>query len=764
MRRSLTVLTLGVATIALAGPALDARTAAGPACDSNRATLEYTNYVQGAVDSGPDRWGLDLLAARGGPTYRGAQGRLAPLLFGVQRGLRPLTATGFYYVPLSFSWSNYGSTVFALHVADGSEVITRHVGGPALGIYVGNGGERYGSCVERLRPARLAGGHLPLIETSYTDGYGVRYRQESFVGHVFGVYGVRSIISFIRLDVDARNARASAHVRFDPTRWLGRTGPERSGTRAGVRLIVSPGGQFVRGGFRFVVEPGTTTTLYADWLNAPSPARAVKADAATYDTARRADVRHWTSRLAEGARFEVPEPAVQDAQLGVLGQALSYGWRYSVGNPYEELSFAEALDSAEVTAAYGYPAIAKQILEVALRRLREKPYRLTAWRAGHVLATAATYYDLTRDREFVRRETPELARVMAGIAARRTANGRLRPEPISSDALYSIDGVAAQVAAWYGLLAADRLWSVTGHRDLAARARQLALSLEAKLRPAVRRAQKRLGDGSLYVPSSLAHDTGPYDRLTTERDGSYWNLVMPYAFATGYFPPHSAAAKGIVRYLLAHGSRLLGVTRSDAHIVYANKPYGSGLGQVYGLSMSRFLADNGQYDQLVLSLYGMLAIGMTQGTYISGEAISVVPVDGTYYRRMYMPPNSGADASFLETLRLLLVHERRGPKGAPAGLDLAFATPRAWLASGKTISVDQAPTSFGKVSYSIARTGNSVAVSLVLPPRANARLRLRLPAGETIGGTSVGTLHRTTSTIDLRGRQGTLELRATVRR
>ena len=247
------------------------------------------------------------------------------------------------------------------------------------------------------------------------------------------------------------------------------------------------------------------------------------------------------------------------------------------------------------------------------------------------------------------------------------------------------------------------------------------------------------------------------------REGSYWNLVMPYAFATGWFPPHSRDARAIVRYVLEHGSRFLGVTRADAHIVYANKPYGSGLGQVYGLSMSRFLADNGQYDQLDLSLYGMLAIGMTPGTYISGEAISLVPVEGTYYRRMYMPPNSGANASFLETLRLLLLHERRGPKGAAAGLDLAFATPRAWLAPGKTISVTGAPTSFGKVSYSLARTGNVVSVQLTLPPRANARLRLRLPPGERIATTSLGKLDAATATIDLRGDQGTLAFDVAVR-
>jgi hypothetical protein len=131
---------------------------------------------------------------------------------------------------------------------------------------------------------------------------------------------------------------------------------------------------------------------------------------------------------------------------------------------------------------------------------------------------------------------------------------------------------------------------------------------------------------------------------------------------------------------------------------------------------------------------------------------------------MYMPPNSGANASFLETLRLLLLHERRGPKGAPDGLELAFATPRAWLGSGKTISVTHAPTSFGTVSYSIERTGNAISVELTLPPRSNARLRLRLPAGEHVGSVSVGKLDRATSTIDLRGHEGTFALRATVTR
>jgi hypothetical protein len=209
---------------------------------------------------------------------------------------------------------------------------------------------------------------------------------------------------------------------------------------------------------------------------------------------------------------------------------------------------------------------------------------------------------------------------------------------------------------------------------------------------------------------------------------------------------------------------LLGVPRTYARTVYGTTP-GAGLAQVYGLSPSRFFADNDHPDQLVLTLYGMLALGMTSGTYVSGEAVSVLPVKGTYHRTMFMPPNSGANASYLETLRQLLIHERRGPRGAPAGLDLAFATPRAWLADGQSISVNAAPTSFGKVSYSLERTGSAIDASLVIPAHAKARLRLRVPAGERIArvvaGGAVLPVDRA-GTVDLGDRHGAVELRATI--
>jgi hypothetical protein len=106
---------------------------------------------------------------------------------------------------------------------------------------------------------------------------------------------------------------------------------------------------------------------------------------------------------------------------------------------------------------------------------------------------------------------------------------------------------------------------------------------------------------------------------------------------------------------------------------------------------------------------------------------------------MYLPPNSTSNAAFLETLRLMLVHE------LPGRLELAFATPRAWLAPGKRIRVADAPTRYGRVSYTLQASAHAVHVLVQLPAtarRVRIALRLRLPHGN--------------HTIDLTGRTGTV--------
>jgi hypothetical protein len=133
---------------------------------------------------------------------------------------------------------------------------------------------------------------------------------------------------------------------------------------------------------------------------------------------------------------------------------------------------------------------------------------------------------------------------------------------------------------------------------------------------------------------------------------------------------------------------------------------------------------------------------------------------------MYLPPNNTANASFLEKLRLMLVHEARDASGRARGLELAFATPRAWLEPGRRIEVRQAPTAFGPVSYTIASSKGSVAVTLNVPSRARLqtlRLRLRLPHAQRIASVSLNgrpfsRFSSSNATIDLSGLTGSLEI------
>jgi hypothetical protein len=251
------------------------------------------------------------------------------------------------------------------------------------------------------------------------------------------------------------------------------------------------------------------------------------------------------------------------------------------------------------------------------------------------------------------------------------------------------------------------------------------------------------------------------------RAGSYWNLVMPYALASGFFPPGGVQARGVHRYLQRHGGRLLGVVRAGAYALYGNPVFPtSGTDHVYNVNAARFLADNDWADELALGLYGALVAAMAPGTFVSGEAASIAPLGRRDARSMYLPPNSASNAAFLVTLRLLLVHERRDRAGVARGLELAAAAPREWLRPGKRIAVRDLPTSFGPLSYEIETAGSMIRATVDVPARNRPRsltLRLRLPRGSRIGavlvdGRPYDRVDRGEGTIDLSGRSGHVEL------
>ena len=148
-------------------------------------------------------------------------------------------------------------------------------------------------------------------------------------------------------------------------------------------------------------------------------------------------------------------------------------------------------------------------------------------------------------------------------------------------------GLSADTAKANAMLSEE----VGRRQALALRCRVAASRLETALRKAVRSSERRLADGSLFVPAALLDGAAPFQQLTASRDGSYWNLVVPYALASGFFPPHGAQATGLLRYLMNHGSRLLGLVRAGAYRLAGSDASVSGTDEVYGVNVARFLSD-----------------------------------------------------------------------------------------------------------------------------------------------------------------------------
>jgi hypothetical protein len=653
-------------------------------------------------------------------------------------GMR-LTHSGFHYLAFTQPAGAEGSGSAALHVADGSEIVSKRVRGRSLTISVGHAGrERYGSCRARLALPRLAGGYLPILQTRYVDSRGARYTQESFAARPSGS---ASLVSFVRVTADASRARGDVELRFTPS----------DGASPPI----------------FEVPARTLASVYVGWPHESSVGQPVTLDRTTYEAARSSVVRYWDDRLSEGISIDVPERRVRDAARNLLIQNLGLAWRYSVGNPYQQFSFPEGIDVAQVMAAYGFSDDASSILRRSLSTPRS-PY--PNWRIGQKLVGTALHFRLFRDRGFVDDMTPTLRRGLHSLGHQlgNEPRGLLQRERYSSDIPDLVHGLHSQAVAWQGLRAMGQVWAETGRPALGERCRRLASRLEDGLRRAVAVSRRSLPDRSLFVPMRLLDDEPAYRSVTETRAGSYWNLVAPYAFASGLLAPRSSEATGVLAYLLGHGSRLLGLVRAGAYSLYGRNAMSStsGVNPVYGLNVARFLADNDKPEQLVLSLYGQLAAGMSPGTFVAGEAASVAPLAGELYRSMYLPPNGASNASFLETLRLLLVHETRDRAGRPRGLELAFATPRAWLEPGKRIVVEDTPTSFGPLSFSITSLSHTVRASVEVPARSRPemlRLRLRLPRGSvisdvTLAGRAYRRVERDGQTIDLSGLAGDIGL------
>lgn len=750
---------------------------------------EYRTRVAEALASQTDILGNQVLSRPDGPTYENVKDRLRPAFWAVGPAGwgGALTDSWVHYVPFGQPTGLDTRGQIALHVADGSQITSNKSGFRTMRVYVGRRGEeRFGECTAELEEPRLLGGYQPVLEVSYTDHDGIRYRQQSFATFL---PGTEILASYVKITANrAGSAQASTRIRFDECCAL-----ERSGNRLvaddQTYLYFGPDATFSADGLAYDLNLSDRRdhSVYVVRVNSPvAGAPDVVPGEAAHVAARRASIGYWESRLSQGATFSVPEPLVMDAQRNLLIQNLLMTVRYSIGNQYESFYQPESSDTVETLGRYGFLDVYRASLESLLARSKGPDRR--NWEMGEKLLRAADYYWLTGDASFIDANAPFHAGFAADLARqqRRDRNGLLERQRYSSDITRDVYGVHQISRALYGLKAIAAVWHGTDHTDLAARYTRVARALETALERAVRRSSRDLPDGSLFTPAMLLARERPYDPIAATRMGGYWNLVSPYAFASGIYAPGGVRARRTLAYLYGHGSRLLGSLRSRL----------GAINDVYGVEQAKFLADNDQADQLVLTLYGNLAHGRTRGTFIGGEAANVAPLAHRWpdrigycgvgepctrpeisaawstmdvYRAQYNPPNSANNTLFLSILRSMLVNEVSDDAHIPYGLELAFATPRGWLENGKRIAVRNAPTPFGPVSYTIdsALADNVVAATVEVPSGRTALpllLKLRVPSSKrivavTVNGGAHDRFDPDREIVDLSGLEGELRIR-----
>lgn len=329
---------------------------------------------------------------------------------------------------------------------------------------------------------------------------------------------------------------------------------------------------------------------------------------------------------------------------------------------------------------------------------------------GVKMMAVAQYFLRTGDAAFLDTYTPVLNQWVEEFKAQMAAdpNGLLKKGLWAGDISDPDPGCYAfsyaQSHGYAGLRDVVKAWSVRGKTELASRYGPLVASLRQNLRAAVDASKRTLPDGSLFVPSCLLAGMQPYDSLTATNEGSYWNLVMQRPLGMGLFAPGTDESRRIEQYLAGHGSRMLGMVRFTMDPPSLASGYRTaGVDTPYGYGAAELLAQNDKPDHLVAGLYGNLAHALTRGTYTGGEGSTVRVIPGEYYRELNNPPNSVTNATLLNYLRLALLQETPAEDGGSTGLRLAFATPRGWLEPGKRISVANAPSEFGPVSYTLER-------------------------------------------------------------
>ena len=470
--------------------------------------------------------------------------------------------------------------------------------------------------------------------------------------------------------------------------------------------------------------------------------------------------------LAHGVNLEIPEPIVQNAWRScVVGnEMMAVGDRmhYSAGNAYDHLYEGECGDATLSLLLFGQTADARRFIGPLLAFNRQATRFHVA---GHKLQLLSHYYLVTRDAEYLKEKEPLWSKVIEFIVTnRKTENGLLPKDRYAGDINRNVYSLSSNASCWRGLRDMAVVLADLGETERAAKLAAVAKEYKAAILAAVAKSERHETDPP-FIPIPLLAGAKPIDPITATKLGSYYCLMAPYVLGSDIFAG-TKRETWMIDYLRHHGGLAMGMIRSHSHEgQFAGEP---GNNVLYGLRYMLTILRRDDRDHALAGFYGQLAQGMTRETFIGGEGSKFFHGDARG-RSFYLPPNSAANAMFLETLRYLMIQDWQDEAGRPHELRLLYGVPGRWLDNGKSIKFEKAPTLFGPMSVRTESrlSQGEVLVSIDAPPRPPGKwtLRLPLPPGWHVKSAAIGdqpALLGNTGVVDLTGKTGSIQVRFAV--
>lgn len=479
-------------------------------------------------------------------------------------------------------------------------------------------------------------------------------------------------------------------------------------------------------------------------LASPAVAAAEAGDLALLEgtRSRAATIDYWESWLAQGARFEVPETAVNDLFRANLWHALMLPrhWVDEHGEahmdlPYSNFAYGQRNADWPINQAVyvdymlyglrGYFTVADEEFAAMYRTQQKADGRVGGFAEWGVYSPGMLYavaqnFRLSGDRAAFERLLPASLKALDWCLAE-VARGRTNQE-CPGLVVAPLNDLTHDARAWAfpnayfvaGLDGFGRALEAYGH-PRAGEAQSVANRLRADVERAfacasVRSPVVQLADGTWgnYVPS---------DAMTPRRLLDVW-----YPTDVDCGPLHLIRLGAID----PRGWLATAMLHDHEDSLFLNQ-WGMANEPVYNPQATAYLLRD-EPEAAIRAFYSMMACAFSHH--------QLTPLEHRWaWGQYYMPPST--DGAWFDLYRHMLIDERDDRT-----LLLGQAVPREWLEDGKRIHVERAPTYYGPLSFAIESrvAAGEIRVRVDVPtrqPPATLWVRLRHPASSPLRSVTV---------------------------